>query len=331
MSTPAEAPAAKTPPAQPPAQPASQPPSQPAVPPLTPAQHSALAELRPAHFRSVQAAGYHLQPNDFYSPVNDTAFLAANRDLWTGAHEPADIDWDLEHQLRTAREVAQFVPELRDIPQTSGDETVFCWKNFFWNNADALVQYGLVRSRRPRRYIEVGCGWSSLLLARALARNEAEGAPRAEVTQIEPYPRAHIMAALPAHWKQQTSIIQRVPLELFETLEAGDVLFYDGSHCAKIASDVNWFFFRVLPRVRSGVIIHLHDIFFPFDYPEDWTFEWGRTWNEQYVLQAFLMHNDRYKIELANRYAWAHRARELDALYQGVQPSYGCSIWLRKK
>ena len=146
------------------------------------------------------------------------------------------------------------------------------------------MQYGLVRSRRPARIVEIGCGWSSLLLARALARNDAEGAPRTRVTQIEPHPRAELMAALPNHWTRHTTILQRAPLDIFDALGPGDILFYDGSHVAKTASDVNWFFFRVLPRLAPGVLIHLHDIFLPREYPKDWLLKDGRTWNEQYEI-----------------------------------------------
>ena len=300
------------------------------TPPDPEALREALEVLSRARFRDIQEAGYHFQINDFYSPLNDCAFLDANRDLWAVPVEPAGIDWNLEHQLAVAREVARHVEELRGVPRRSPDPGVFCWDNHFWNNADALVQYGLVRSRRPRRVVEVGCGWSSLLLARALTRNEADGAPRAEVVQIEPYPRDTIMSSLPEHWRQHVSILQRAPMSLFEELEAGDVLFYDGSHCAKVASDVTWFFFRVLPRLRSGVLIHVHDVFFPGEYPEEWIFNRGQTWNEQYVMQAFLMHNDRYRVEICNSYLAAKRAEELRELYRDVQPAHGVSIWLKK-
>jgi predicted O-methyltransferase YrrM len=282
--------------------------------------------LRSIGFREAQALGFHVQPNDFYTPLNDCAFLEANRDLWSDVPEPAGIDWRVDHQMGVAAEIAAFVDELRDVPAESSRTGEFCWNNAFWNNADALVQYGLVRSRRPRRYVEVGCGWSSLLLARALARNERP----CEVDLVEPFGNEAQLATLPSSWRRHRTILQRAPLELFDRLERGDVLFYDGSHCSKTASDVNWFFFRILPRLASGVLIHMHDIFLPDDYPEDWIFERGQTWNEQYVLQAFLMHNDSYRIEIANRYLFRSRYEELERLYEGVQPSWGCSFWFEK-
>jgi predicted O-methyltransferase YrrM len=291
---------------------------------------AAIATLKAAGFRRVQQAGYHFQVRDFYSSCNDVEFLDANRDLWQRKGDPLGIDWNLPRQLEVAREVAGYIEELRDIPQHSDDVRVFCWRNPFFNSADALVHYGLFRSRKPRRVVEVGCGWSSLLLARALNANEASGSHRAEVTQIEPYPRRELMSVLPKHWTMHESIIQRAPLEIFEKLGAGDILFYDGSHVAKCASDVNWFFFEVLPRLASGVLIHVHDIFFPHDYPEQWMFERGQTWNEQYVLQALLMGGDRYRVEIANRLLCVHHQATLDSLYKGLQPSFGCSLWMMK-
>ena len=169
-----------------------------------------------------------------------------------------------------------------------------------------------------------------MMLAKAAGRNLEEGAPLA-VTMIEPYPRRNIIDRLPKHWKLHESILQRGPLSLFEQLEAGDVLFYDGSHCSRAGSDVNWFFFHILPRIRSGVLIHLHDIFLPGDYPDEWVYHRGVTWNEQYVLQAFLMNNPRYSVELAVRFLVAQRADAVRSMLGGLQESWGSSFWMVKR
>lgn len=261
----------------------------------------------------------------FYSPLNNRNFLAANPDLWEPPHEPECIDWNLDGQLATARKVAQYVDELQKVPRTA-PAGVYCWENDFWNNADALVQYGLVRAYQPRRYVEIGCGYSSLLLEKALAKNTSP----CQVTLIEPHPKWQVLQRLGSQWAFHQSTLQRAPLSLFEELEEGDFLFYDGSHCAKVASDVNWFFFRVLPRLRPGVLIHLHDIFFPHDYPREWIFQRRQSWNEQYLLQAFLMHNPCYQVLIANRYLFCHCRELLDQLYNQVQPSVGCSLWMVK-
>ena len=286
--------------------------------------------LQKVGFRALQRIGFHVQRNDYYSPLNDCDFLEKNPDLWNNPETPAEIDWQLEEQLQVAREVAPFVGELQSIPaHPPTDCSSFGWKNNFWENADALFQYGLVRSRRPKRYVEIGCGWSSLLLKKALAHNAEEG-HHTRVTLIEPFPNQAIFKHLPRDWKIHRAILQRASFEVFDQLEAGDFLFYDGSHCSKVASDVNWFFFKILPRLKPGVIIHIHDISLPQEYPPPWIFDRGQTWNEQYVLQAFLMHNQAYKILVANRYLFCHRPDELEKLFQKIQPVHGSSFWMQK-
>lgn len=288
---------------------------------------TALRVLREHDIKEIQGRGFHFQRNDFYSPLNDLLFLESNRDLWNKNDDPLDIDWNVEGQLAVAKEISAFVDELRDIPQSQRGRVVcYCWQNDFWNNADALVQYGIVRSRKPKKYVEVGCGWSSLLLHKALQKN----GQACQVALIEPYPNHSIFNVLPKNWIHHECILQRAPMRLFQELEAGNVLFYDGSHCARVASDVNHLFFEILPRLKSGVLIHLHDIFLPNEYPEDWIFDRGQTWNEQYVLQAFLMNNSSYRIVIANRYLYRRCASKLDDLYKGIQPSYGASFWIEK-
>lgn len=305
----------------------------------------AIEMLQGVPMREVQRRGWHFQKCNYYSSCNDLAFLEANRDLWTGRDLPGEIDWNIEGQKAAATEAGAFVEELRDIPEhapaaraghgaagPAGDASVaFHWVNGMWNNADAMVQYGLLRSRKPRRVIEIGCGWSSLMMARALRRNEAEGGPRADVMLIEPYPREAVLRAVPQEWSLRPVMLQRADLAWFETLGPGDVLFYDGSHVARAASDVNWFFFRVLPRLKAGVLIHIHDIFFPADYPEAWILERGQTWNEQYVLQAFLMHNRAYEVTLCNSMMGMLHRPHVEACYKGVRPAIGSSFWMTKR
>jgi hypothetical protein len=300
------------------------------IPTQSPAEKEimdALSLLKKIPFQEIQRLGYHFQANDYYSPLNDCEFLRKNEDLWKNGNALRDIDWNLEGQMKVARMVGEFVDELRDVPLKRPEGAVeYCWDNHFWNSSDALVQYGILRGLKPGKVTEVGCGWSSLLMQRALEKNEIP----CDVIQIEPYPNREIFKQLPAAWIHNECILQRAPMSAFERLQAGDICFYDGSHCAKTASDVNWFFFEILPRLAPGVVIHIHDIFLPEPYPDPWIFERGQTWNEQYILQAFLMHNHNYEIIMGNRYLWKQKAAFLDELYKGIQPSYGCSFWMKK-
>ncbi|MHC4442604.1 MAG: class I SAM-dependent methyltransferase [Planctomycetota bacterium] len=287
----------------------------------------AIETLKQVPFIDIQRLGYHFQVNDYYSPLNDCDFLLDNKDLWKNSDLPAEIDWNLEGQMKVAETVGRYVDELKDIPQNHpADKLCYCWDNPFWNHSDALVQYGLLREYKPQRVIEIGCGWSSMLMKQALDIN---GTP-CEVTLIEPHPNQEIFKILPREWKHHTCILQRTPIDIFKHLQAGDVCFYDGSHCVKTASDVNWFFFKILPLLAPEVIIHIHDIILPDDYPDEWIFKNGQTWNEQYLLQAFLMYNRNYEILIANRYLWREKEVFLDEIYKGIQPSYGVSFWMKK-
>jgi predicted O-methyltransferase YrrM len=280
----------------------------------------------------VQDRGYHFQVRDYYSALNDLSFLSANMDLWHGRPLPPGIEWDLDAQLAQVSRLARHFAELADVPWSAPPgPPVYYWDNPFWRGADAKVHYGLLREQKPRRVVEIGTGWSSLLMASALGRNEAEGSPPAVVDQVEPFPRTELLRALPERWVQHEVILQRADLSLFESLDAGDVCFYDGSHVTRPASDVVWFFFEILPRLKPGVLVHVHDVFWPSDYPDEWIFERGQTWNEQYVLQAFLMYNREFEPLICNTALHELRTAALDELYRGTpDSSQGVSVWLRR-
>lgn len=184
----------------------------------------AIKILSKASFLEIQRLGYHFQANDFYSPLNDCRFLQNNEDLWKNVGISREIDWNLNGQMETAELVGKYVDELRDIPNRQPlGEIEYCWDNNFWNNSDALVQYGLLRTLKPK-IIEIGCGWSSLLMKKALERNNMP----CQVTQIEPYPNRQIFDILPKEWNHRECILQRVPLNIFSDLSDGDFCFYDG-------------------------------------------------------------------------------------------------------
>lgn len=307
------------------------------APPSEPARGdpvgAALATLEAVPILDLQRRGWHFQRRDFYSALNDLDFLAENRDLWHDRPLPTGIDWDLDAQLATIEEIAPFAGELGDVPwdEPPGPPAYF-WNNDFWRGIDALVHYGLLRRFQPQRIVEIGCGWSSLLMARAVAATDAGRPTVTSVHQIEPYPRRELMANLPESWTKEETILQRASLASFEALRDGDVVFYDGSHVSRPGSDVNWFLFEVVPRLAPGVIVHVHDILWPSDYPDDWVFERGQTWNEQYVMQAFLMFNEEFELLVANAALLSERLDAMRAAFRGVADfSGGASIWLRRR
>jgi Methyltransferase domain len=284
----------------------------------------ALALLADVPFEELQERGWHLQPNNFCWPLNDVPFLRREPQLWAQPRTPTGIRWLVEDQIELVRRLATYKTELADVPDGAGRPGQFTWDNNSFGAMDAVAYYGLVRELKPKRVIEVGAGYSSLLLARALTANGGD----ADVLLVDPYPNMKLLGDLPAGWRLERKIVQKVPLPEFKALEAGDVLFYDGSHCVETGGDVNWMLFRVLPLLKRGVWIHFHDIFWPFEYSADWVLNEGLSWNEQYILQAFLMHNRAYRARLANAMLTVHESRVFEELFP--EWPFGASVWIEK-
>lgn len=167
------------------------------------------------------------------------------------------------------------------------------WDNGWLPPLDALALYGLLAEHRPRRYVEVGSGNSTRFARRAIT----DHALPATITSIDPAPRASIDALCDTVVRRP---LQDADLSVFADLGPGDIVFLDGSHRVLMGSDVTVFFFEVLPLLRPGVLVHLHDIFLPDDYPPQW--RW-RYYSEQYLLAAFLLADQgALDIELPNAF-----------------------------
>lgn len=272
-------------------------------------------------------------PGHYYSPIPriDEAVAYRERNL-----PVLDIDLNVAGQLALLDALAAY-QEAMPFPDESGGDLRFFFRNDYFTRMDALVLYSLLRHSPPARLIEVGSGFSSCL---ALDTSERFLGNRIECLFIEPYPDRLRGLLRP---DDQPSLIERpvqdVPLEVFDRLDAGDVLFIDSSHVSKSGSDVNHLLFAVLPRLRPGVIVHVHDIFYPFEYPRAWVEE-GIAWNEVFLLRAFLQNNPNYEILLFNSYLMTvHRDRVMaalpalrrDSVPEGEAPRGEGSLWLRKR
>lgn len=166
---------------------------------------------------------------------------------------------------------------------------------------DARTLYYQLRELKPKRYLEVGSGLSTYYAHLAGAANAADGSPLA-ITCIEPYPYDALGTIPDVELVQD--VVQNVPVSRFEELEDGDVLFIDSSHTFKIDSDVAYLFLEVLPRLKPGVVVHVHDVPFPFNtpYPADfWLFgeRWPVYWNEAMLVQSFLAFNSAFEVQLS--------------------------------
>jgi predicted O-methyltransferase YrrM len=269
-------------------------------------------------------------PGHFYSPIPDPEFIAQRRGrlFERQCTTIPGVALNTAGQLALLDAFVPFYSELPFTPQQSSRRRYY-FDNSFFGYSDAIVLYSMLRHFRPRRVIEVGSGFSSALM---LDTNDLFFSSGISFTFIEPHAQRLTSLMRPEdHVRQRvvTSMVQDVPETLFDSLEANDILFVDSSHVVKVGSDVVHLLTHVLPRLNKGVLVHFHDVFWPFEYPEEW-FADGRAWNENYVLKAFLQFNDSFEILLFSSYLATHHRRDLETHIPLALRNPGGSLWIRR-
>jgi SAM-dependent methyltransferase len=266
-------------------------------------------------------------PGHFYSPVPDQVEIDRDADrLFSPRRSLTGVDLREGEQLSLFGELARLARGA-PLPTEPNGTSRYWTENENYGVGDALVFQSMLRHLRPRRYLEVGSGWTTAL---ALDTSERFLDGELSVTAVEPYPdllRARLRDGDRVEILETP--VQSVPLARFQELEANDVLFIDSSHVLKTGSDVHFLYTSVLPVLAEGVYVHLHDMFWPFEYLRHWIEE-GRAWNELYLVHAFLLFNDTYQVVLFNTWlADQHREliqKELPAMLENP----GGALWLRR-
>jgi hypothetical protein len=269
----------------------------------------------------------------YYSPVPDNRALArepARSRIWPPAPRATPgIDWRADAQVALLRDVLGGQSELVFPAGPTGDARDYHAANVEFSSLDAWVLQAMLRHFRPRRMIEVGSGWSSLVTARV---NREHLGGTLDFTCIDPDPPEFLGDSIEGITRLIVSPVERLPLDAFLELGGGDVLFIDSSHTLKTGGDVVFLLTEVLPRLSSGVVVHLHDIFLPWDYPQEWVFS-GRAWNEQYAVQTFLSFNSAFRILLSVAWMSCFRPNVLGAAVPGYPEEHqdgGGSLWLQR-
>lgn len=280
----------------------------------------------PTWFSLWEKSGVHVTPVHFYQPIPDLQNLSDK--LWTGAQELPGIDLNDAMQLSLLCDIfPRFQAEYEQIPtHATPDRNVFYLANAHFEGLDSLFAYGMVRHFKPRKIVEVGAGYSTLLLAQAARKNGDT-----ELHSIEPYPADFLKEGIPGLTTLRVQKVEEVELSTFLSLEAGDFLFIDTSHVVKIGGDVNFLLLEVIPRLKPGVFVHLHDIFLPYEYPKEWVVKEHRFWTEQYLLQAFLTFNTEFEVMISAGHLHAHYLEELKGTFPKCAPWAGGSFWMRRK
>ncbi len=205
--------------------------------------------------------------------------------------ERVDAMLDMPKMAALWRDIA---PGVINLPFKENPDFRYYGDNDYFEYVDGSILSGLVTWLNPRRIIEIGAGFSSAAMFDTLDRIKS---PRLKTyTTIDPDLSRIKALNPPASAELIAAQVQSVPMERFEALEANDILFIDSSHVMKTGSDVHFEYLQILPRLKKGVIVHVHDIFYPFEYPRAWLARKPRYWNEAYIVDTMLTHGNSFEI-----------------------------------
>lgn len=285
-------------------------------------------ERLPLSYKVWDRIGVASLPFHYYQPVFNTGTL--NPLLFSRPDAMHGIEWNEQEQVSLLAEF-NFQNELLEIPvdAPASDTLEFFHANPSFGPADAEMLYNMVRHFKPSKVLEIGSGYSTRMLKKALDTNRNEGIP-AEHVCIEPY-------EMP--WLESLGVdkvirtkAEDLDLGIFRVLKANDILFIDSSHVLRMGGDVFAEYLQILPVLQPGVVVHIHDIFLPYDYPKHWVVEKRRLWTEQYLLQAFLVFNTSFRVLAAVNFLALHHADELAKacpIYAQLRSGHG-SFWMQR-
>jgi predicted O-methyltransferase YrrM len=277
--------------------------------------------------------GFSVLPAHFYSPVPDTRMLRTTFKRWYAPSSLAGVQIDVATQEAFLHNLAPYAHECAALPDY--DSVTQQGLGEGYSVVDAHTLYLMLRYVKPKHMIEVGSGVSTLFALEALGRTATETGNNAQITCIEPYPRRGLLGiAAGGRVELVRDVVQDVAVSVFQELQEGDVLFIDSSHVLKLDSDVQYLYLEILPRLNKGVVIHIHDIFFPYPTPEPetWIFRQHQFWNESPLVQAFLAFNPAFEILLCGSYLHHHAPALLQNVVAAYDPhkNFAGSLWLRK-
>jgi predicted O-methyltransferase YrrM len=278
----------------------------------------------PRFQRLADRAGFQLRSDHYYEPTYAAAHLPADT---TAERDLPGVDLNAAGQLALLAAL-NYGAELQALPHTKPSPTQFGYDNTMYGPGDAESYYSLIRHFKPRSIVEIGSGQSTLVALKAIAANTAEDQTyTCSITCVEPY-------EMP--WLEQVGVtvvrerVETVAFERFAALGSGDMLFIDSSHVIRPYGDVLREFQAIVPRLAPGVLVHVHDIFTPRDYPEHWLREERRLWNEQYLLESFLAFNSRFEVICAANWLkhnhWDAFSRSFPVTTQAHEPG---AFWMR--
>lgn len=278
--------------------------------------------------------GFHLLRKHYYLPLPDADDLTE-----TAPSELIGLQIDADRAFELVETVFnRYKSEFNAFPaEKTDDPSQFHLVNGTFMAIDGNAYYAFIRHHKPRRIVEIGSGNSTVLAAAAIRKNKEEGAAATELICIEPYPPDKLKQ-LPEVTQLKVEKVQHISLSFFEELKAGDILFIDSTHTVRPGGDVWWEYCEILPRLVSGVLVHVHDVSLPHPYPKIY-FDYHWYWMEQYMLQTFLAFNSRFEIIWPGNYLMTKFPEKMRAaflpeydLMRSRYPLSGpSSFWMRVK
>ncbi len=268
-------------------------------------------------------------PGHYYSPIVNPAELKTHFRV-DRKKRVDDLPGLLVRDATLQAEFAVLAPLIAKhrFSKTKTEGERYFIDNGVYPQGDAIILAAMIARFRPKQIIEIGSGFSTACMLDAIEREGLE----TTIICVEPFPQ-RLRSTLTDRDTDRVTIIeamvQTTAPEMYDTLEAGDILFIDSTHVVKTGSDVCFEIFEILPRLKPGVIVHFHDIHYPFEYPDVWIFDKRWSWNEIYMVRAFLMYNDRFRVIAFNNYWGQHHRPELESAYGASVPNPGVSIWMR--
>jgi len=283
-------------------------------------------EKRIRVFEIAEEYGMHITPVHFYQPIPDTRNIP--KDLFDKFLHYNEICLREEEQIQLLTKLGKYSSELEGIPKKRPENVKeYFYENRMFGPMDAAIYYSIIREFNPKTIIEVGSGFSTLIASKAATKNKTTS-----IISIEPYPRKFLLTGVPHLEKLIQKPVQNLDVDKFKILEKNDILFIDTSHVSKINSDVNHLLLHVIPELNSGVLIHIHDIFFPYEYPRGWLLKKKRFWNELYLVWAFLIGNSKYEILLLNHFLNRNHQPEVEKCFPMLKENISSgSLWMQKK
>lgn len=283
-----------------------------------------------SRFSLINSYKFHVEPGHFYSPLVSEEFIKAyeKQIFENGNKNLPGIDLNEEGQVELLKE---FIPFYDEMPFTEEKQPNLRYylKNEYFDYSDGFFLHSMIRHFKPKRIVEVGSGFSSAMM---LDTNDIFFDNKIELTFIEPYPeRLNSLLKPGEEIKLYDQNVQDVDPVVFSRLQENDILFIDTSHVVKTGSELNYLVFTVFPLLKKGVKIHIHDLFFPFEYPREWVIEQKRGWNEAYFIRAFLMYNREFKIISFNSFLEQHYRTILETNFPIIAKQEGASLWLSKE